>query len=158
RNVGIGVGILFLGVLTFSIWDNFVRQKKSLNASSSPNSLSQSTSSVGLSPVVRGKRSPNAEANANLEKAALFMNSGFELQRARAFLERALELDPKFALARSTYALTDVLQVESGMSNDRTWIYKADQEAQRAMADDPEVAMANPVLGMICMYQGKGEE
>ncbi|MBI3405981.1 MAG: protein kinase, partial [Acidobacteria bacterium] len=157
-------GVLLLGI-GYVVWDNFFSAHSRHKQPPDPSSFATlpppggPAANAGTpSPAGRGRLSNNPEANANFEKSMLFMNSRFELPRARAFLEHALELDPKFAMARNAYALTHILQVESGISNDREWIYKADQEAQRALADDPESAGANPVLAMICMFQGKGEE
>ena len=53
--------------------------------------------------------------------------------RGRQMLEKALELDVKFAHARAWYGFTDWLLVSSGYSNDTTWLYKAEEELRQAL-------------------------
>ncbi|MGH9789685.1 MAG: protein kinase domain-containing protein, partial [Candidatus Acidiferrales bacterium] len=96
-----------------------------------------------------GKASPNAEANSYFEKATLFMRGQFDVPRARDLLEKALEADPKFAEARSMYALTHLLQVEGGLSNETEWLYRAEQQLQQALRDDPDCASVQAVLGAL---------
>ncbi|MGH9795573.1 MAG: alpha/beta fold hydrolase [Candidatus Acidiferrales bacterium] len=104
-----------------------------------------------------GKPSANAEANSYFEKATLFLRGQFDVPRARDLLEKALEADPKFAEARSTYALTLLLQVEGGLSNETAWLYRAEQQLQRALRDDPDCASAQAILGGLYVGQGKKE-
>jgi serine/threonine protein kinase/pimeloyl-ACP methyl ester carboxylesterase/Tfp pilus assembly protein PilF len=104
-----------------------------------------------------GTPSANAEANAYFEKAQLFLRGAFDPVRARDLLEKALQADPKFSDARAVYALTHLLQVESGISNATAWIYKAEQEVRQALRDDPNCAAAQSVLGGLYLFQGKKE-
>ena len=92
---------------------------------SSKNDLKQGieTSQAFLSTGARA--SPNPDANEYFEKGMLFLKAQFDLPRGRTMLEKALEFDPKFAEARSWYGFTFVLEVDSGYSNDTSWLYKA---------------------------------
>src|SRR5262245_53553753 len=99
--------------------------------------------------------SSNAEANEYFERSMLLMAAQFDLPRARAMLERALELDPHFAEARAHYGFTDLLMIDSGQSNDTAWLYKAEAELQRALQDDPTLGRAHSVLAAVYIYQGR---
>ena len=79
------------------------------------------------------RRSPIAEANEYFERGMLFLKAQFNLPSARKMLERALELDPKFAEARGWYGFTFILEIDSGNSSDSSWLYKAEQELRRAL-------------------------
>ena len=58
-------------------------------------------------------------------------------------LEHALELDPKFTEARVNYALTYVIAVEIGLSNEPGDIYRAEEELRKAgAAGSPEAQAA----------------
>jgi len=104
-----------------------------------------------------GKPSPNPEANSYLEKAMLFLRGQLDVPRARQLLEKALQADPKFAAARTVYALTHILQIETGVSNETVWLYKAEQEVQQALRDDPDSVSAQGLLGAVYLMQGKKE-
>ncbi len=104
-----------------------------------------------------GKPSPNSEANVYAEKAMHFLRNQLDLSRARQMLEEALKLDPKFAEARVQYALTHILRIEAGESNDSVWLYRAEQELQQALRDDPDSIGAQGLLGAVYMMQGKKE-
>jgi Tfp pilus assembly protein PilF len=85
----------------------------------------------------------------------LFLSKQFDLQRARAMLERALDLDPHFAEARAHYGFTDLLMIDSGTSNDTDWLYRAEAELQRALRDDSTLGRAHSVLAAVYLYQGR---
>jgi tetratricopeptide (TPR) repeat protein len=72
-------------------------------------------------------------------------------------LERALELDAKFAAARAEYALTHVLMIFRGDSNDPDWLYKAEQEIRQALQDDPTCGRAHAVLAATYLLRGRKE-
>jgi len=105
-----------------------------------------------------GKPSGIPDANEYFQRALLFLQAQFDPPHAKPLIEKALEIDPKFAEARATLALVLALQVESGASNESAWIYKAEQEARRAITDDPECATAHGVLAMVYFFQGRSEE
>src|SRR3989338_7883314 len=53
-----------------------------------------------------GKPAANPEANEYFQKGILFLDTQFNVPRARQLLERALELDPHFGKARGVYGFT----------------------------------------------------
>jgi len=99
--------------------------------------------------------SPIAEANEYFERGMLFLKAQFNLTSARKMLERALEIDPKFAEARGWYGFTFILEIDGGYSNDSSWLYKAEQELRRALQDDPDSARAHASLAALYFYQGR---
>ncbi len=98
-----------------------------------------------------------AEANEYLQRAIMFLTTQQELPRARQQLEKALELDPKFAHARAWYGFSHLLLLDQGRSNDTGWLYKAEEELRRALQDDPNSARAHASLAMVYFYQGRKE-
>lgn len=101
------------------------------------------------------RASPNSEANEYFERGMLFLRAQFDLPKARAMLEKALEFDPKFAEARAWYGFTFILEIDSGLANDSSWLYRAEQELQRALRDDPNSARAHSSLAALYLYQGR---
>ena len=100
--------------------------------------------------------SANAEASEYYERGLLFSGSGprSDLPQWRRMLERALELDPKFAAARGQYAFTSMLPAYFGQSIDAAALYKAEEEARQALRDDPECAVAHSALAGIYLLSG----
>ncbi len=145
-----GIGIILLG---FVIWVVAFRTVRPSQPSKpiSPGAASASRVSTG------GAASPVPEANEYFEKAMLLLGPQYDLLRARGMLERALALDARFAEARGWYGFTDILMVESGYSNDRTWYYKAEQEARQALRDDANSGRAHSVLAAAYLSQGRKE-
>lgn len=76
--------------------------------------LAGSTASVSTG----GRSSLIPEANEYFEKGMMFLQHQFDLPRARTMLERALDIDLKFAEARAWYGFTFVLEIDTGFSND----------------------------------------
>jgi tetratricopeptide (TPR) repeat protein/predicted Ser/Thr protein kinase len=107
--------------------------------------------------VYEPKMSANREATELYQRGVHLLITQFELDRARKLLERALELDPKFAHARAWYGFTAFLKVDSGMSNDPEWLYRAEAEVQQALRDDPAGARGHGALAAIYLYQGRKE-
>ncbi len=97
------------------------------------------------------------EANEYMRRARLFLDAQMDLPRARQLLEKSLELDPKFAYARAWYGFTHVLLIDSGLSNDTSWLYKAEEQLRRALQDDPNSARAHASLGIVYLYEGRKE-
>jgi tetratricopeptide (TPR) repeat protein len=104
-----------------------------------------------------GKPSANAEANEYFDRAMVFLPTQFDLLRARQMLERALELDPLFAEARAWYGFTHWLILDSGYSNDTSWLYKSEEELRRALKDDPNSGRVHATLAGVYLYQGRKE-
>jgi len=101
--------------------------------------------------------SANEEANEYFEKGLLFLTSQLDLPRARQMLERALAFDATFAEARAWYGFTFLLMIDSGISNDSNWIYKAEEELRHALRDDPNSARAHSALAAVYFYSGRKE-
>jgi Tfp pilus assembly protein PilF len=78
-------------------------------------------------------------------------------QQVRHMLERALEIDPKFATARASHAFTQMLILMQGDSNEATWLYKAEEEARQALQDDPDCSVAHSTLAGVFLSQGRKE-
>ena len=95
------------------------------------------------------------EANEYFQRAMLFLHTQQDTPRARQLLEKALALDPGFAHARAWYGFTHVLLIDSGQSNDTSWLYKAEAELKRALQDDPNSARAHAALSLTYQYQGR---
>lgn len=124
---------------------------------SPPGSTSAPNASAVPSPGA-AQHVPPEEAKEYFQRSLLFLQAQFDPPRAKPLIEKALEIDPKFAQARATLALVLGLQVESGVSNESAWIYKAEQEVRRALADDPQSASAHGVLGMVYFYQSRMDD
>jgi Tfp pilus assembly protein PilF len=96
-----------------------------------------------------------AEANEYFERGMFFLRAQFNLKSARKMLERALEIDPRFAEARAWHGFTFILEIDGGYSNDSSWLYKAEQELRRALQDDPDSARGHSSLAALYFYQGR---
>jgi serine/threonine protein kinase/Tfp pilus assembly protein PilF len=123
----------------------------------SKRSLPQKTRGGQATLSTGGRASLIPEANEYFEKAMMFVTHQFDLQRARKMLERALDDDPKFAEARAWYGFTFVLEIDSGYSNDSSFLYKAEEELHRALENDPDTARAHSSLAALYFYQGRKE-
>jgi len=104
-----------------------------------------------------GPPSKNPEANEYFEKGIFFLVAQYELDRGQQMLERALELDPKFAEARAWYGFSHLLRLESGFSNDTALLYRAEEEIRRALEDDPSLGRAHSALAAVYFTQGRKE-
>ncbi len=103
--------------------------------------------------------SKNPEANAYYEKAMLFAGGGarHDPMQMRRMMERALELDAKFAAARAMIAFTQMLLAMSGASKDQGLLYNAQEQARQALKDDPDCSLAHSVLAGTYLIQGRKE-
>ena len=72
-------------------------------------------------------------------------------------MERALGVDRKFAAARGQIAFLHSLALLQGDSNDPNWLYKGEEEARRALDDDPGAFVALSALAGIYYLQGRIE-
>ncbi len=95
------------------------------------------------------------EANDYLRRALVFLSAQQDLPRARQLLEKSLALDPKFAYARAWYGFSHVLLIDSGLSSDTGWLYKAEEELRRALQLDPNSVRAHAGLALTYLYEGR---
>jgi len=96
-----------------------------------------------------------AEANEYFERGMFLLKAQFNLTGGRTMLERALEIDPRFAEARAWYGFTFILEIDGGFSNDSSWLYRAEQELRRALQDDPDSARSHSSLVALHFFQGR---
>src|SRR5258706_3506161 len=106
-----------------------------------------------------GRPSKNPDATQYYEKALLFGATGprQDVGQERSMLERALAVDPKFAAARAEYALTLVITILRGDSNDQALLYKGEEESGQALEDDPQCGRAHSVLALTYQLRGRKE-
>jgi DNA-binding winged helix-turn-helix (wHTH) protein/Flp pilus assembly protein TadD len=144
RQIGLGLAAaaVLLGTAVISI-------------SLMPNRESQSVQSTIAPDRTRPLTSANREANDYFARAMLFLTVHHDLTRCRESLERALALDPAFSEARAIYAFSHVLMIIGGSSNDSSWFFRAEEEAQRVVADDPTSAQGHVTLGSVYMLTGR---
>ncbi len=122
-----------------------------------PSGVNQARAPAGPRLSTGGKPSANPEANEYFEKGVLFLSVQLDIPRARQMLEKALELDPQFAEARSWHAYTYLLMFDTGYSNDTSGFYKAEEELRQALQDDPSAGHPHSVLAGVYIYQGRKE-
>jgi len=99
--------------------------------------------------------SANPAANELLQRVLILIRFQYDPLGARPMLERALQLDPNFTEARVYYAVTYIIAVEGGLSNDPGDVFRAEAELRRAVKEDPEIALAHAMLGAVHFYQGR---
>jgi tetratricopeptide (TPR) repeat protein len=143
--------VLLIAVATIAVGTRWRQSDKA----AVPVEKSQQPSDMQI-PFV-GKPSAKPEANEYFQKGILFLNTQFNVPRAREMLERALEIDPGFGKARGVYAFTYVLMVEGGYSNDPGLLYRAEAEARRALQDDPGNSQGRIALAGVYLLQGRKE-
>src|SRR5262245_20687096 len=104
------------------------------------------------------RASNNAQANEYYERSLLYGGTGVENRsQMRRMIERALELDPKFAAARAEYAFSFAAMILSGESHDQSLLYKAEEELRQALRDDPECGHAHGFQAWNYLLQGRKE-
>jgi serine/threonine protein kinase len=101
--------------------------------------------------------SKNAEANEYFEMALLAIRTQNDQRRGQQLLEKALQLDPRFAEARRWHAFTYVVAIAGGFSNDSSLLYKAEEELRQALQDDPNLASVHSALAAVYLLQGRKE-
>lgn len=105
-----------------------------------------------------GRPSANSEANEYYEKSlAILLASQRDLPRARQMMDRALELDPKFAEARAWRAFMIFLVLDATQSTDTRLLYEVEAEARQALEDDPNCIQAHTTLAAVYQMQGHRE-
>lgn len=83
-------------------------------------------------------------------------DAGQNLEHALESLQRAVNLDPGYALARA--ALAEALWWKALRTNDTHWKDRATQEAEKAVSLDDNLAAAHAALGRIYTESGRHEE
>ena len=146
------LGGLALLVIGSAVWRPWNRAENSGGAGGSASGAPPSK--TGTAFLIR-RPSSNAEANELLQRAMMFTRYQLDPLRARQMLERALELDPKFTEARVNYALTYIIAVETGVSNESSDIYRAEEELRHALKEEPALARAHALLGAVHFFQGR---
>jgi len=100
-----------------------------------------------------GLASSHAEANRYFEIALLSLIQ-YDFARMQKMLERALEIDPRFAEARAWFGFTHWLMIDSGLSYDSGLLYQAEAEFRGALQDDPDSATARLGMAAVFLFQG----
>ncbi len=86
----------------------------------------------------------------------LFTREGND--RARSMFDKAIDLDPEFALAYGRLGLTHWLEWSFGWSQSLESLEKAFQLAQRATALDDSLPEPHGILGMVCLWKKEHEK
>jgi DNA-binding winged helix-turn-helix (wHTH) protein/Tfp pilus assembly protein PilF len=146
----LGLGILVvLFIATVRSWNSAAVSPAAAGVNAVPPSKPRPTMVIIKHP------SSNPEANELLQRAVILIRVQFEPLRARSMLERALQLDPTFAEARTYYAVTYIIAVEGGVSNDPGDIFRAEEELRSAIKEDPHLALAHAMLGAAHFFHGQ---
>jgi len=101
--------------------------------------------------------SANREANEYVQTGRLLSAAQFEPLRARRMYEKALELDPHFAGARTALGLNFVIMLNNGFTNDPSVLYQAEEQLRSALQDEPECANTHGILAAVYLLQGRKE-
>jgi tetratricopeptide (TPR) repeat protein len=88
----------------------------------------------------------------------LFLRAQLDLPRARQMLDRAIELDPEFGSARAVRALSFVIAIHTGLSNDADLIYRAERDARDVIAKQAGLSSAHGTLGAALLYLNRKEQ
>jgi len=148
-----GLGILlvlFFAVMRF--WNPAAMAPTAAGVDAAPPLKPQPT--MGRAIILKHP-SANPEANELLQYAVFLIRFQFEPLRARSMLERALQLDPNFTEARTYYAVTYIIAVEGGISNDPGDILRAEEELRRALKEDAQIALAHAMLGAVHFFHSQ---
>jgi adenylate cyclase len=86
----------------------------------------------------------------------LFTKDGND--RARSMFDKAIDLDPEFALAYGRLGLTHWLEWSFGWSQSLECLEKAFQLAQKATALDESLPEPHGILGMVCLWKKEHEQ
>ncbi len=155
-----GLGILVVALIaTMRFWNRAAGPPAGAGVDAA--SLPKTQPIMGRTLVIKHP-SANAEANELLQRAVVLMRLQFEPLRARSMLERALQLDQNFTAARAYYAVTYIIAVEGGISNEPGDLLRAEDELRRALKEDPQMPLGHAMLGAVHFFHGQidlaGEE
>ncbi len=81
--------------------------------------------------------------------------TGEALDRAVAYLERGVEIDPDNPQLQCALGYADWHYVNAGVSADPEHLERARQRAERALALDPDLPQAHRLLGLVRIHQGR---
>ena len=80
------------------------------------------------------------------------------LDRSVRFLERALDIEPRYAAAHGSMSVAYLWYVDTGMRPDPAYLVKAEQAAEKALAIDPNEPGALYAMANLKMKRGAIEE
>jgi len=102
----------------------------------------------------------NAEAHLEFLKSRHSTSAGSReaMELGYRYAKRALEIDPKYALAWSALADTQMLRAIRGMIPSAAGVAEAEAAANCALTLDPSLADAHASIGSIMMYTGRVRE
>jgi tetratricopeptide (TPR) repeat protein len=98
------------------------------------------------------------EANEYFERGLLFLRAQLDIPRAQQMLDRSIALDPNFGSARAMRALTSLIAIHLGSSNDGGLVYRAERDARDVLAKQPDLASAHATLGAALLYLNRKEQ
>jgi TolB-like protein/DNA-binding winged helix-turn-helix (wHTH) protein/tetratricopeptide (TPR) repeat protein len=76
--------------------------------------------------------------------------------KARGLFEEALDHDPDFAMAHAMLAWTHVFDAVNGWTSDRAAaLRRAEETAQRAIAEDPDIPLSYFITGLVFRERGE---
>jgi len=78
--------------------------------------------------------------------------------QARRMFEKAIALDPEYALAHSMLGFTHLMEWPTGWSQDPQWLERAFELAQRAITLDSSLPEAHCLLGNIYLWRKQHEQ
>jgi Tfp pilus assembly protein PilF len=109
---------------------------------------------LSAEPAVRRHHEPNPAAyEAYLKARYLFGKLRPEfVARSREYLEQAIALDPRFALAHCGYADHLLLQASSGYLSAHEAMPRMREEARKALEIDPSLPEAHAMLGIVAAF------
>jgi tetratricopeptide (TPR) repeat protein len=79
-------------------------------------------------------------------------------EEARRLFERAIELDPGYAMAHATLGSTYTSEFANGWSSDPKLLDRAEELARQAIALDPSVQNGYMAMSLVHFYRGNAEE
>ncbi len=101
--------------------------------------------------------SVNQEANEAFELAQQFQFVQNDVGRAQQTLERALELDPRFAEALRYHGANYAILMLNGYNNDASLLYRAEEELREASRIDPDLPSMPAAYAAVYLMQGRKE-
>jgi tetratricopeptide (TPR) repeat protein len=142
-----------VAIAALAVWEG----PRLLRMDRTPATPGANFSTTGARTSTGGKASANREANEYFERGVLFSDVQFDLHKAQEMFEHALALDPQFTEARAWHGESNMWMIDSGLSNDSSWLYRAEEELHRVLEVDPNSAVAYCGLAGVYFHQGRKE-